>query len=148
MTKEIFSADLYEILVSNEGTHDQVVRLLDEKYHHPHVTIMASHNGKQVDKFLSEPIKERTLRVKHTRIWLTELPQSIDDKGFFKQLEFHLLKNQGGAWPKVPINFEMHPDQQQPCVCDNFTEYHLDAFTVIELNMPPLTEIKIQLLIK
>lgn len=139
--------NVYEIWVSNEDTRDQVVRLLDENYNHPNVTIMAAANNKPVDKCLRSRIK-RYIKVSLTRIWLNDAPKSIEEKTFFKQLGYTVHVTDGEVYCKLPVNLELHPEQNQTNVSENDVEYALDRSAVIEINMPPLTEIKIQLFIK
>lgn len=149
------ASKIYEILVSNEDTRDQVVRLLDESYSHPNVTIMAfasdyphdAGSKKPVDKWLRSKIKG-TVRVTLTRVRLLESPKSVEDKTFFKQLGFFLHDQDGEAYIKLPFDFEMKADQQQPNVSENHTVYHLDKDCALEMNIPPSTEIKVELFIK
>lgn len=135
----------YEILVSNEDTRDQVVRLLDEKYHHPNVTIMAFADHKPVDRYMHACTGSSQINVLHTMIWIMEAPRHIDDKVFFKELGYVVHTQEGEIDLKVPVNFELKPDQMQTVVSESSIEYHIGRFTAIQLNMPPLSEIKIEL---
>lgn len=143
------SKTCYEILVSNEDTADQVVTLLDENYHHPHVTVMAFADGHPVDRCLRSKLK-KMVKIDLTRIILGDHPSSIDGETFFKQLECKVVCSdpKTGVVVTFPLSFEILKDQDQNEISQNFKEYALDRDCIMQINMPPLTEIRIHLYLK
>ncbi len=149
------AAKMYEILVSNEDTRDQVIRLLDEDYVHPNVTIMAfqiedpfnENVRKPIDRYL-HVIKDKQRSVTSTRIHLIEAPKSVEDATFFRQLGYTIYDEFGGTSIKWPLKFEIGTGQENTTMSHNRDKYFITLCTKIELNMPALTEIKIELFIR